>query len=209
QDQCRRRGVLHALSRGQQRRLRAQRHPRRHLHCAERQPAEPLSRLNRRRARPAAFDVARRAASHAVFRPKEEQGPDNARLRMVGNATEKGTTMRNLFSVVLLPAAALLALGGCANTLPANSSAAVPSSPVVAMPSSHVADGTVISPTPYVAPAPAGTVPVVTSNGAVLNVPAGSSVVTTTTTTGAPGAVTTYAPTQTAGIVPGALPAQL
>jgi hypothetical protein len=129
---------------------------------------------------------------------------------MVGNATEKGTTMRNLFSVVLLPAAALLALGGCANTLPANSTAAVPSSPVVVVPSSHVADGTVISPTPYVAPAPAGTVPVVTSNGAVLNVPAGSSVVTTTTTTsGTPGSTTIYAPAQTAGIVPGALPAQL
>jgi hypothetical protein len=123
--------------------------------------------------------------------------------------------MRTFFSAALLPAAALLALGGCANTLPANSTAAMPPNQVAAMPSSHVADGTVISPTPYVAPAPVGTVPVVTSNGAVVNVPAGSSVVTTTTTTGAPGAVTsptavtTYVPTQTAGIVPGALPAQL
>lgn len=117
--------------------------------------------------------------------------------------------MRTFFSAALLPAAALLALGGCANTLPANSSAAMPSNQVAVMPSSHVADGTVISPTPYAAPAPTGTVPVVTGNSAVVNVPAGSSVVTTTTTTGAPGAATTYAPTQTAGIVPGALPAQL
>src|SRR6185437_13830442 len=105
----------------------------------------------------------------------------------------------------LLPAAALLALGGCANTLPEHSTASVPSS--------QITEGTVISPGPVVAspvvvPAPAGTVPVVTSNGTVVNVPPGSSVV-TTTTTGAPGTVTTYAPTQTAGIVPGALPARL
>lgn len=98
--------------------------------------------------------------------------------------------MRLFFSGALLQAAALLALGGCASNLPERSTAVVPSN-------KPVAEGTVISPTP----APVATVP-----GAV--VPPGSSVVTTTTTAGAPGTVT-YAPTQTAGIVPGALPARL
>jgi hypothetical protein len=99
--------------------------------------------------------------------------------------------MRPYFSGALLQAAALLALGGCANTLPERSTAAVPSNP-------PVAEGAVISPTPA---------PVATAPGIV--VPPGSSVVTTTTTSGTPGSATTYAPTQTAGIVPGALPAQL
>jgi hypothetical protein len=97
--------------------------------------------------------------------------------------------MRPFFAGALLQAAALLALGGCASNLPERSTAVVPSN-------QPVAEGTVISPTPA---------PVTTAPGVV--VPPGSSVVTTTTTSGAP--VTTYAPTQTAGIVPGALPARL
>jgi len=110
--------------------------------------------------------------------------------------------MKTFFARAALPAAALLALAGCANTLPERSTAAVPSG--TAAPT-----GTVVSPTP---PAPitttqvvtttGATVPVVTSSG-IVNVPVGTSLMTV------PGTVI-YTPTQTASVAPGAaLPARL
>jgi hypothetical protein len=108
--------------------------------------------------------------------------------------------MRTFTACALLPAAALLALTGCASNLPDGSRAAVPSA--TAAPT-----GTVVSASPIVTtttPAPyVTTTPVVTSNGTVVNVPANgtTSVVTTTTTPGpAPGTVTTYVPTQSASV---------
>lgn len=108
--------------------------------------------------------------------------------------------MRTFTACALLPAAALLALAGCASNLPSGSRAAVPSA--TAAPT-----GTVVSASPIVTtttPAPyVTTTPVVTSNGTVVNVPVNgtTSVVTTTTTPGpAPGTVTTYVPTQSASV---------
>jgi hypothetical protein len=119
--------------------------------------------------------------------------------------------MKTSFSRALLPAAALLALAGCANNLPDRSTAAVPSGTMAQT-------GTVISPNPAV-PAQAitttqvtttgpvmtsgmATVPVMTSSG-IVNVPVGTSLVTV------PGTVT-YVPTQTASMMPvTALPARL
>jgi hypothetical protein len=105
--------------------------------------------------------------------------------------------MRILSACALLPAAALLALAGCAGNLPDDSRAAVPLGTVAPT-------GTVISPSPiattpaYVATTP--TTPVVMSNGTVVNVPVnGTTSVVTTTTPGLPGTVT-YVPTQTASV---------
>jgi len=107
--------------------------------------------------------------------------------------------MRIISACALLPAAALLALAGCASNLPDGSRAAISSS-------SAAPTGTVVTANPVVAPPPAPyvtTTPVVTSNGTVVNVPVNgtTSVVTTTTTPGpAPGTVTTYVPTQSASV---------
>lgn len=116
--------------------------------------------------------------------------------------------MRTILAGALLPAAAFLALGGCANTLPEHSTAAVPSTQMTTA-------GTVISPSPAVTT----TTPMMMSNGSVVGVPANgtTSVVTTTTTTPGtmpsgtmpPGTVT-YVPMQTASVSPGGmLPARL
>jgi hypothetical protein len=121
--------------------------------------------------------------------------------------------MTTFYTRALLPAAALLALAGCANTLPEHSTAAVPSG-------TAAQTGTVISPNPAVPPqgatttqvvttttgpvttGPATTVPVMTSSG-IVNVPVGTSLVTV------PGTVV-YAPTQTASMMPvTALPPRL
>ena len=114
--------------------------------------------------------------------------------------------MKTFYTRALLPAAALLALAGCANTLPEHSRAAVASGTVAQT-------GTVISPGPaYAAPGtttqvvtttgPVATVPVMTQSG-IVNVPVGTSLVTV------PGTVV-YAPTQTASVRPVAgLPARL
>src|SRR5258708_17832801 len=104
------------------------------------------------------------------------------------------TLFRSLSACALLPAAALLALAGCAGNLPDRSTAAVPSGTVA--PAGTVVSASPVTITPY-----GVTSPVVTSNGTVVNVPAGTSVVTTTTTPGTlPGTVTTYVPTQTASV---------
>ncbi len=105
--------------------------------------------------------------------------------------------MRTFSACALLPAAALLALAGCASNLPEGSRAAVPSGAV--------------APTGTVITAPSTTTtPVVTSSGTVVTVPAGTppgtTVVTTTTT---PGTVT-YVPTQSASVTAvAALPPRL
>jgi hypothetical protein len=121
--------------------------------------------------------------------------------------------MTTFFSRALLPAAALLALAGCAHNLPENSRAAVPSSNPALPEGTAAQTGTVISPNPPAVTTtqvitttptttPVATVPVVTSSG-IVNVPVGTSLVTV------PGTVT-YVPTQTASIAPGAaLPARL
>jgi glucose/arabinose dehydrogenase len=110
--------------------------------------------------------------------------------------------MKTFFARALLPAAALLALGGCASNMPERSTAAVPSG-------TPAPTGTVISPSPVATTAQVVTTPAVTSTGTVVSLPPGTSVVTTTTTPGmAPGV--TYVPMQSASIVPGAgLPARL
>lgn len=114
--------------------------------------------------------------------------------------------MKTFYTRALLPAAALLAFAGCANTLPEHSRAAVSSGTVAQT-------GTVISPGPaYAAPGtttqvvtttgPVATVPVMTQSG-IVNVPVGTSLVTV------PGTVV-YAPIQTASMRPVAgLPARL
>jgi hypothetical protein len=103
--------------------------------------------------------------------------------------------MRIQSACALLPAAALLALAGCAGNIPDRSRVAVPSGTVAPT-------GTVISASPVVTTPPYATTPVVTSNGTVVSVPANgtTSVVTTTTTPGALPGTVTYVPTQTAGI---------
>jgi len=114
--------------------------------------------------------------------------------------------MKTFFARALLPAAALLALAGCANTLPEHSRSVV-------SPGTVAQTGTVISPSPaYAAPitttqvvtttGPVATVPVVTSSG-IVNVPVGTSLVTV------PGTVA-YVPMQTASMMPiTTLPARL
>src|SRR5712692_3326262 len=114
--------------------------------------------------------------------------------------------MTTFFARALLPAAALLALAGCASNLPERSTAAVPSG-------TAAQTGTVISPNPAVpvqaqgltttqvvtttGPITTGsvaTVPVMTSSG-IVNVPVGTSLVTV------PGTVA-YVPMQTASTMP-------
>jgi hypothetical protein len=107
--------------------------------------------------------------------------------------------MRMYSACALLPAAALLALAGCASNLPDNSRAAVPSGTVaqtgtVIAPNPNVPVGTYVSPG-YVPPGYVATTPMRMSDGTIVNVPVNgtTSVVTTTTTPGpVPGTVTTY-----------------
>ena len=111
--------------------------------------------------------------------------------------------MRIFSACALLPAAALLALAGCASNLPDGSRAAVP-------PGTIAPTGTVVSASPVVTTAPVvttttpyvATTPVVTSNGTVVNVPATgtTSVVTTTTAPGTVPGTVTYVPTQSASV---------
>jgi hypothetical protein len=116
--------------------------------------------------------------------------------------------MRILSACALLPAAALLALAGCASNMPDRSSAAVPSG-TIAPTGTVVSSSPVYTTSPYVTPSPyvaaspyVATTPVIMSNGSVVNVPVNgtTSVVTTTTTPGPMPGTVTYVPTQTASV---------
>jgi hypothetical protein len=125
--------------------------------------------------------------------------------------------MMTFIARALLPAAALFALAGCANTLPEHSTAAVPSgtvaqtetviSPNPAVPPQALTTTQVVTTTGPMTTGPAtpgqvATVPVMTSSG-IVNVPVGTSLVTV------PGTVA-YVPTQTASMMPvTALPPRL
>jgi hypothetical protein len=117
----------------------------------------------------------RGAASSAGRRgglaPVEQNLPD-ARFPGV-RCHSKGITMKRFASCALLPAAALLVVGGCASNLPANSIASVQSSQVasaqtgtVVTPGPVYTTSNVVTSAPYVA-----TTPVMMSNGTVVNMP--------------------------------------
>jgi hypothetical protein len=119
---------------------------------------------------------------------------------------ERVKAMRILSARALLPAAALLAIGGCSSNLPNGSRVAVPSGSV-APTGTVISASPVVTTPPYVVTTPpyvatTTTTPVVTSNGTIVNVPANgtTSVVTTTTTPGAVPGTVTYVPTQTASV---------
>jgi hypothetical protein len=110
--------------------------------------------------------------------------------------------MRILSACALLPAAALLALAGCAGNMPDRSRAAVPSG-TVAQTGTVISSSPVVTTSSYVPTSPYyATTPVVMSNGSVVNVPVNgtTSVVTTTTTPGTMPGTVTYTPMQTASV---------